>query len=184
MCGPRENNGVGLRRGHRHPDWFFWMKAESISIWPDVMAGEVVDHAPLNTPKSTTILSSIRLDGTMAFTTFQGGTTGDKFLTYLKKVLIPTLRPGDIVVMDNLRTHHIQKVSELLHSAEAEVLYLPAYSPDLNPIEKLWSKVKAILRKLRVRSPDALDAAIRFAFRHVSPDDCSGWFRCAAYCLF
>ena len=144
----------------------------------------VVDHAPLNTPKSTTILSSIRLDGTMAFTTFQGGTTGDKFLTYLKEVLIPTLRPGDIVVMDNLRTHHIQKVSELLHSAEAEVLYLPAYSPDLNPIEKLWSKVKAILRKLRLRSPDALDAAIRFAFRHVSPDDCSGWFRCAGYCLF
>ncbi len=144
----------------------------------------VVDHTPLNTPKSTTILSSIRLDGTMAFTTFLGGTTADRFLTYLKEVLIPTLRPGDIVVMDNLRTHHIQMVGELLHGAGAEVLYLPAYSPDLNPIEKLWSKVKAVLRKLRVRSPDALDAAIRFAFRHVSADDCSAWFRCAGYCLF
>ena len=77
----------------------------------------VVDHAPLNTPKSTTILSSVRLDGEIAFTIFQGGTTGDKFLTYLKDVLIPTLRPGDIVVMDNLRTHHIQAVSELLHGA-------------------------------------------------------------------
>ena len=82
----------------------------------------VVDRAPLNTPKSTTILSSVRLDGEMAFTTFRGGTTGDKFLTYLKDVLIPTLRPGDIVVMNNLRTHHIQAVGELLHGAEADTL--------------------------------------------------------------
>lgn len=106
----------------------------------------VVDHAPLNTPQSTTILSSVRLDGEVAFTTFQGGTTRDKFLTYLKDVLIPTLHPGDIVVMDNLRTHHIQAVGELLHGAGAEVLYLPPYSPDLNPIEKLWSKVKEASR--------------------------------------
>ena len=143
-----------------------------------------VNHAPLNTPKSTTILSSIPLDGTMAFTTFQGGTTADKFLNYLKEVLIPTLRPGDIVVMDNLRTHHVQAVGELLRNAGAEALYLPAYSPDLNPIERLWSKVKAILRKLRVRSPDALDAAIRSAFRCVSAHDCLGWFLYAGYCLF
>lgn len=144
----------------------------------------VVDHTPLNTPKSTTILSSICLDGRHAFTTFQGGTTGDKFLTYLKDVLIPTLRPGDIVVMDNLRTHHIQAVSELLHDAGVKTLYLPPYSPDLNPIEKLWSKVKAILRKLRIRSPDALDAAICFALDQISADDCAGWFCCAGYCLF
>ena len=97
----------------------------------------VVDHTTLNTPGSTTILSSIRLDRGFAFTTFQGATTGDKFLAYRKDVLIPSLGPGDIAVMDNLRTHHIQVVSELLHSAGAQVLYLPAYSPDLNPIEKL-----------------------------------------------
>ena len=86
--------------------------------------------------------------------------------------------------MDNLRTHHIQAVSELLHGSGAQVLYLPAYSPDLNPIEKLWSKVKAVLRKLRVRSSNALDAAIRFALDQVSADDCAGWFSCAGYCLF
>ena len=120
----------------------------------------------------------------MAFTTFQGGTTADKFLNYLKEVLIPTLRPGDIVVVDNLRTHHVQAIGELLRNAGAEALYLSAYSPDLNPIEKLWSKVKAILRKLRVRSPNALDAAIRFAFRCVSAHDCLGWFHHAGYCLF
>ena len=144
----------------------------------------VVDHTPLNTPKSTTVLSSIRLDGELAYTTFPGGTTADKFLTYLKETLIPTLRSGDIVVMDNLRTHHMQAVGELLHAAGASALYLPPYSPDLNPIEKLWSKVKAILRKLRVRSLDDLDAAISSAFSCVSEDDCAGWFRCAGYCLF
>ena len=104
----------------------------------------------------------------MVFTAFQGGTTAGKFLNQLKEVLIPTLRPGDIVVMDNLRTHHVQTADGLLRDAGAESLYLPAYSPDLNPVEKLWSKVKAALRKLRGRSPDAIDAAIQSAFA-VSP---------------
>lgn len=75
-------------------------------------------------------------------------------------------------------------MSELLHGARARVLYLPAYSPDIHPIEKLWSKVKAILRKLRVRSPEALDVAIHFAFDQVSSDDCADWVRCAGYFLF
>ena len=144
----------------------------------------VTDHAPLNTPESTTILSSIRLEGKMALTTFQGGPTKDRFLTYLKEVLIPTLRPGDIVVMDNLRTHHIREVGELLRKAEVKVLYLPPYSPDLNPIEKMWSKVKAILRKLRIRSLDALEPAVRHAAACVSACDCAAWFRCTGYCLF
>lgn len=144
----------------------------------------VVDHTPLSTSKSTTILSSIRLDGEMAFTTFSGGTTADRFLTYLKETRVPTLCLGDIVVMDNLRTHHIQAMGELLHTAGADVLYLLPYSPDLNPIEKLWSKLKAILRKLRVRSPELLSSAIRFAFNCVSEDDCAGWFHCSGYCLF
>jgi len=82
----------------------------------------VVDHAPLSTPKSTTILSSVRLNGEIAYTAFWGGTTADKFLTHLKEVLIPTLYPSDIVVMDNLKTHHIQTVGEPLHAAGAEAL--------------------------------------------------------------
>ena len=75
-------------------------------------------------------------------------------------------------------------MNELLHDAGADVLYLPPYSPDLNPIEKLWSKVKAILRKFRVRSLVALDDAIRSALNCTSADDCAAWFRCAGYCLF
>ena len=90
-----------------------------------------VDHAPLNTPKTTTVLSSIRLNGEKAFTTYQGGTTGERFVQYLKETLLPTLQPGDIVVMDNMRSHHVKAVREVLEETGMKVLYLPPYSPDL-----------------------------------------------------
>ena len=105
----------------------------------------VVDNAPENTPINTTILSSIRLNGETAFTTYSGGTTGDRFVEYLEKILIPTLHEGDIVIMDNMRSHHIKKVTEVLQKAKIQSLYLPPYSPDYNPIEKMWSKLKAIM---------------------------------------
>ena len=85
----------------------------------------VVDHAPVNKPKVTTILSSIRLGGMMAFTDYSGGTTGKRFIAYLKDVLIPTLKPGDYVVMDNLRAHHVEGVEEIIRSVGAIPLYLP-----------------------------------------------------------
>lgn len=141
----------------------------------------VTDCVPLNKPKNTTILSSARLDGSIAFTTYSGGTTGDKFLQYLKETLIPTLHPWDIVVMDNLRTHHIQEVHRLLSEAQIMFVYLPAYSPDLNPIEMMWSKVKAILRKAKERTEETLIAAINEAMKEITPEDCQGWFRKAGY---
>ncbi len=107
----------------------------------------VVDHAPLNTPKSTTVLSSIRLTGEKAFTTYTGGTTGDRFITYLRETLLPTLRQGDIVVMDNMRSHHVKEVGELLRQNGVIPRYLPPYSPDLNPIEMMWSKMKSRVNK-------------------------------------
>ena len=140
-----------------------------------------VDHAPLNTPQTTTILSSIRLDGEKAFTTYQGGTTGERFVQYLKETLLPTLRPGDIVVMDNMRSHHVKAVREILEAKSIGLLYLPPYSPDLNPIEKMWSKVKAILRKWKVRNLDILPDAIRAALACVSPLDCQHWFAASSY---
>ena len=112
-----------------------------------------VDKTPLNTPVHTTILSSVRLNGETAYTTYSGGTTREKFLDYLKNTLIPTLREGDIVIMDNMRTHHVKEVQTLLQAAGMELLYLPAYSPDFNPIENMWSKIKAFLRKLNIRLP-------------------------------
>ena len=88
-----------------------------------------VDKTPLNTPINTTILSSIRINGESAYTTYSGGTTGDKFVEYLKNILIPTLNEGDIIVMDNIRSHHVKKVLEIINHSEKHLtlLYLPAY---------------------------------------------------------
>ena len=116
---------------------------------------------PLNTPQCLTVLSSIRWNGSTAFTTYLGGTTGELFVDYLKEVLLPTLHPGDIVVMDNLRSHHVKAVEETLRAADITPLYLPPYSPDLNPIEMLWSKLKSILRKWAVRCAADLPEAVR-----------------------
>lgn len=135
-----------------------------------------VDKTPENTPQNTTILSSIRLNGKTAYTTYSGGTTGDIFVDYLENHLIPTLEKGDIVIMDNMRSHHVKKVAEVLEKAGIELLYLPPYSPDFNPIEKMWSKIKSVLRKLKTRTLDALPNAIETAFSFVSPSNCVGWF--------
>lgn len=137
-----------------------------------------VDKTPLNTPTNTTILSSIRINGESAYTTYSGGTTGDKFVEYLKNVLLPTLHEGDIIVMDNIRSHHVKEVLEIInHSGKhLRLLYLPAYSPDFNPIEMMWSKIKSILRTMKVRDISKLTDAIKTAFSKITPSDCIGWF--------
>ena len=138
----------------------------------------VVDNVPLSTPSNTTILSSIRLNGETAYTTYFGGTTGEKFIDYLKNILIPALKDGDVIIMDNMRSHHIRKVSEIIGKSDKHLtlLYLPPYSPDFNPIEMMWSKLKSLLRQMRVRDIIALPSAIENAFRSRSPSDCAGWF--------
>lgn len=138
-----------------------------------------VDNVPLSTPTNTTILSSIRLNGATAFTTYFGGTTAEKFLYYLENILIPTLKKGDIIVMDNMRSHHVKAVREVIENADMNLLYLPPYSPDFNPIENMWSKIKAVLRRMKVRNLSELPDAINMAFSSVSQSDCSGWFSAA-----
>ncbi len=98
-------------------------------------------------------------------------------MDYLSHVLAPTLQEGDIVIMDNLQTHHANAVKEVIENLNIKVMYLPPYSPDLNPIEKMWSKIKSILRKRKVRDFHALPKAIAYAFSKVCALDCSGWFR-------
>ena len=143
----------------------------------------VVDHVPCNTPKNTTIVSSIRLDGTCAYEVINGSVNGERFLNYVQNVLVPTLKLGDIVVMDNLRAHKVSGVAEAITSAGASAVYLPPYSPDLNPIEKMWSKVKTFMRKRKVRIQCFLAQAIEEAISLVTPLDCDGWFNCCGYCL-
>ncbi|WP_302620482.1 transposase [uncultured Oscillibacter sp.] len=118
----------------------------------------------------------IRRSGEKVYTIYSGGTAREKFLDYLKKTLIPTLHEGNIVIMDNMRTHHVKKVQRLLQGAGMKLLYLPAYSPDLNPIETMWSKIKAILRRLKIRLLPQLPHGIAEAFSLIRPSDCAGWF--------
>ena len=125
----------------------------------------------------------MRLNGQMTHTTYTGGTTGQRFLEYLKDILIPTLYKGDIVVMDNMRSHHVKEVAETLHAAGIELRYLPPYSPDMNPIEMLWSKVKALLRKWKCRTAELLPKTVSCALLCVSQRDCVGWFKVGGYCL-
>lgn len=147
-------------------------------IYGRAMGGRrTVDKVPLSTPKSTTILSSIRLNGETTYTTYSGGTKREQFTDYLKNTLIPTLQKGNIVIMDNMRTHHVSEVRTILEDAGMTLLYLPPYSPDFNPIEKMWSKIKAVLRKLKVRDILQLPNGIQQAFACVTPSDCLGWFR-------
>jgi len=102
---------------------------------------------------TTTMIGSVRLDGTTACMTIEAATDTDIFRAYVQHVLIPTLRPGDVVILDNLSPHKNSETIRLIEQAGAGVRFLPAYSPDLNPIEKMWSKLKEALRSAKARTP-------------------------------
>ncbi len=127
------------------------------------------------------IISCIRADGDTACMTADSPVDGVVFQTYVRDILIPSLRPGDIVIMDNLRVHKSPAVGQMIRKAGAEPVFLPPYSPDLNPIEKMWSKIKAFLRKVQAGTSDELHQAIADAFGTVSESDARGWFRSCGY---
>ena len=127
------------------------------------------------------MISSIRLDGSTACMALEGTTDTESFRAYVSEVLRPTLRLGDIVVMDNLSPHKSDPTLALITTAGAQVLFLPAYSPDLNPIEKMWSKVKALLRTAEARTTTDLVTAIGQALAQVTAQDALGWFASCGY---
>jgi transposase len=127
------------------------------------------------------MISSIRLDGSTACMALEGTTDTESFRAYVGQVLVPTLRPGDIVVMDNLSPHKSDPTLALMVQAGARVLFLPAYSPDLNPIEKMWSKLKALLRGAEARTSADLITAIGHALAQITPKDALGWFVSCGY---
>ena len=141
------------------------------------------DSAPLCRWTVRTMISSIRLDGSKACMTIDAPTDGDVFLAFTEQVLVPSLRPGDLVVMDNLGAHRREEIAAAIARAGARAEYLPAYSPDLNPIEKMWSKVKEFLRAAKARTSDALDAAIEAAFLSVTSQDAASWFASCGYTI-
>jgi transposase len=137
--------------------------------------------APCGRWQTTTMISSIRLDGSTACMAIAGATDTEVFRAYVREVLCPTLRSGDLVVMDNLTPHKSDPTLELIEAAGAKALFLPAYSPDLNPIEKMWSKVKSLLRSAEARTPDELVTAIGNALAQVTAQDALGWFVSCGY---
>jgi transposase len=133
--------------------------------------------------KITTLTAAVRLDGVpeSACLAFDGATDSAGFETYVERCLVPALRPGDLVVMDNLACHKTAEVARLIGAAGACVRYLPAYSPDLNPIERLFSKLKEFLRSAAARTVDAVVEAMGEALRAVRPRDIRGWFAHSGY---
>lgn len=127
------------------------------------------------------MISSIRLDGRTAALALEGATDTEVFQVYVREVLGPTLRPGDIVVMDNLSPHKHAATLALIEQTGATVAFLPAYSPDLNPIELMWSKVKQFLRSAEARTWEALVAAIATALASVTSQDAANWFAHCGY---
>ena len=137
--------------------------------------------APHGHWRTTTIIGAVRVDGTTATMVIEGATDTEVFRAYVREVLVPTLRSGDIVVMDNLTPHKSEQTIALIEAAGAQALFLPAYSPDLNPIELMWSKLKAALRSAEARTYEDLLCALATALNSVSGSDTRNWFAHCGY---
>jgi transposase len=131
--------------------------------------------------KTTTFLAGLTLRGMIAPFVLSGPINRDAFETYVEKVLLPELRPGDLVVMDNLSSHKGPRARQLIEAAGARLLFLPPYSPDFNPIENAFAKLKALLRKAAERTVDGLWAAIGRILGAFSPAECANYFAAAGY---
>jgi transposase len=141
--------------------------------------GRIHEATPGGHWKIMTILGAMSMSGMVATMTIEEPTDTDIFLAYVEHLLYPVLKPGDVVVMDNLSAHKAPAVQKWIEKAAAEVLYLPPYSPDLNPIEKAWAKLKQLLREAKARTKETLDQAITDALPHIIPANAHAWFRIA-----
>ena len=143
----------------------------------------VRDSVPSGRWETTTMIAAVGRNGPQAPWVFEGSLDGDMFEVYVTRVLVPTLQPGDILVMDNLSTHKNKTARKAILDTGAEIWDLPAYSPDFNPIEKMWSKIKAYLRWHKARTQEELINAIGKALAKVSHKDVQGWFVSCGYSL-
>ena len=139
--------------------------------------GRIPEGTPQGHWKILTMLGAMSARGMLAVMTVEAATDTDIFLAYLDHVLCPKLRTGDVVVMDNLSTHKVDGVRQRIQQCGAELLYLPPYSPDLNPIEKAWAKLKQLLRVAKASTAQALDQAITDLLPQITADNADAWFR-------
>ena len=139
------------------------------------------DSVPHGHWSTTTMVAALGLSGARAPFVIDGAMDTEVFRVYVEQILVPELKPGDIVVLDNLRCHKDSYVQRLIEKAKAQVWFLPPYSPDFNPIEKMWSKIKAYLRKVCARTQEALYQSIAEALTTISVTDIEGWFKSCGY---
>ncbi len=151
-------------------------------LWGRAPRGQrITETTPQGHWKVLTVLGALCLGGVRAAMTIESATDGEVFLAYLEQVLAPPLRVGDVVVMDNLSPHKLKRVREVIEAAGAQLLYLPPYSPDLNPIEKAWAKLKQSLRAAKARTSGLLEQAVAEGLRAISADNAAAWFRYCGY---
>jgi transposase len=141
----------------------------------------VVDTVPRNYGETISVLAALGVGGLSASMTVEGAVDAEVFRVYVEQVLGPTLAPGDIVVMDNLAVHKVAGIEEALGARGARVAFLPPYSPDFNPIEKGWAKLKAALRQAKARTREALEVALTQALRTITAADAHAWFTHCGY---
>lgn len=138
---------------------------------------------PYQRGKNVTLIGALGLTGFVAAWTTDGGINGDAFIGFVEQMLIPNLWPGACVVMDNLPAHKVEEVRPAIEAVGARLVYLSPYSPDFNPIENCWSKLKQYLRSVAARTRDHLDQAITDAMHLITPKDIYGWFSHCCYCI-
>jgi len=143
----------------------------------------VVESAPLPSGPQTTTLAVIGLTGITAPLVLSGAVNGVVFYGYIAQCVVPTLQPGDILFMDNLSAHKVAGIEALIEARGAQLIYLPPYSSDFNPIELAWAKVKTILRRLKARTFPDLIAALKQALLAITPQDIQGWFAHCGYAI-
>ncbi len=144
----------------------------------------VFDSVPQNYGENITMLACLSASGLSAPMTVEAAVDGRIFLAYVEQVLTPTLLAGDVVIMDNLGAHKVKGVREAIQAQGAKVIYLPPYSPDLNPIEKCWSKIKTYLRAAKARTRETLEQALKEVLLLVTEKDAQGWFASCGYPVY
>jgi transposase len=153
-------------------------------MWGRAPRGErIAEATPHGDWKVLTTLGTMSLRGREAVMTIESPTDGEVFVAYGEQVLCPQLKPGDVVILDNRSAHKVRGVGERIAACGAALLYLPPYSPDLNPIEKAWFKLKPCLRTAKARTAEALDQAITEALKTITADNAAAWFHYCGYAL-
>ncbi len=143
----------------------------------------LIDKTPHGHWKTTTLIAALGIAGVRCSTVVDGAVNGDVFEAFVAQVLVRQLRPGDVVIMDNLSSHKRQRTRQLIEAAGAQLWFLPPYSPDLNPIEMIFAKIKQLLRSLGCRTREALWQAMQSVLNQVSPSDAANCFKHCGYTL-